>query len=652
MHTTRHRSQRLSRQSDGEGHLARRPDIAPVRPESRALERAEQLAQTGTWEWDLETDVLLWSTNMWRLLGLEPDSVTPTPEYVIGRVHPDDRERVEVEIDLARREGRLPGPTYRTVWPDGTVHVLRSYPAVAEEREGRPRRLVGAVRDVTELSEAERRTSETLTLMETLQSAAPVGFAFVDRDFRIVRMNEKLAEVNGSPLHEQIGRTVAEVVPDVWRQMEHVYRGVLETGEAAVNLEVARQRGGKEGSRFWLASYYPVRAEEEIIGVGVIVTDITERHEAEHFRAAVMDTMVEGLYVLDDEGRLRFMNSAASKILGWSEEELRGKPMHAAIHGQYADGSPHPEHDCELFKVRTEGRPVRVTHDAFTRKDGTICPVAYSAAPLMSGESLSGVVVVFRDTTVEQAEEARARRELDALAWVGRIRDALDQDRLVLYSQPIVPLAGGHPSQELLLRMVGQDGEIIPPGSFLPVAEKYGLIGEIDRWVIAQAVRLAASGQRVEANLSAASVGNLDLLPLIERELRDAHTDPANLVFEITETALMEDIETGTAFAHRLTGIGCQLALDDFGTGFGSFTYLKSVPVSYLKIDIDFVRDLKANPANQVLVKAIVGLAEGFGYQTIAEGVEDAETLALLEEYGVDFAQGFHLGRPAPIVAS
>ncbi len=589
---------------------------------------------------------------MWRLLGLEPDSVTPTPEYVIERVHPDDRKRVEGEIDLARREGRLPGPTYRTVWPDGTVHVLRSYPATAEERDGRRQRLVGAVQDVTGLCEAERRTSETLTLMETLQSAAPVGFAFVDREFRIVRLNEKLAEVNGTPLHEQIGRTVAEVVPDVWRQMEHVYRGVLDTGEAVVNLEVARQRVGEEGSRFWLASYYPVRAEEEIIGVGVIVTDVTERQEAEHFRAAVMDTMVEGLYVLDDEGRLTFMNSAASKILGWSEEGLRGKPMHAAIHAQHADGSPYPEHDCELLKVRTEGRAVRVTHDVFTRKDGTICPVAYSAAPLKSGASVTGVVVVFRDTTIEQADEDRASRELDTLAWVGRIRDALDQDRLVLYSQPIVPLAGGQPSQELLLRLIGQDGEIVAPGTFLPVAEKYGLIGEIDRWVIGQAVRLAASGQRVEANLSAASIGNLDLLPLIERELRDARTDPANLIFEITETALMEDIEAGQAFAHGLAEIGCQVALDDFGTGFGSFTYLKSVPVSYLKIDIDFVRDLKVNSANQVLVKAIVGLAEGFGYQTIAEGVEDAETLALLEGYGVDFAQGFHLGRPGPIETS
>ncbi len=586
---------------------------------------------------------------MFRLLGVEPGSVAPSPEYVIGRVHPDDRDRVEWEVELARRDGSLPAPVYRTIWPDGTLHVLRSYPAVADEHEDRPSRLVGAVQDVTALTESQQHTAESLTLMETLQLAAPVGFAFVDRDCRIVRINETLAEVNGAPPAEHIGRTVAEMAPDVWAQMEHVYRRVLETGEPATNIEIERQTQGERDFRHWLGSYYPVRVDGDVLGVGIIVTDITERQEAEHFRAAVMDTMVEGLYALDDQGRLTFMNVAASKLLGWTEDELLGKPMHAAIHFQHADGSPHADDECELSKVRVTGRPVRMMHDAFTRKDGSILPVAYSGAPLMSGTHVRGVVVVFRDTSVEQAAEDRARRELDKLAWVGRIQDAIEQDRFVLYSQPIVPLTAGQPSQELLLRMRGQDGAIIAPGSFLPVAEEYGQIGEIDRWVIGEAVRLAAGGLRVEANLSAASIGNLDLLSLIERQLRAAGADPSNLIFEITETALMEDVEAGTAFAHGLAGIGCQLALDDFGTGFGSFTYLKAVPVTYLKIDIDFVRDLASNPANQHLVKAIVGLADGFGYETIAEGVEDAETLALLRGYGVDFAQGFYLGRPAPI---
>jgi EAL domain-containing protein (putative c-di-GMP-specific phosphodiesterase class I) len=160
---------------------------------------------------------------------------------------------------------------------------------------------------------------------------------------------------------------------------------------------------------------------------------------------------------------------------------------------------------------------------------------------------------------------------------------------------------------------------------------------------------MAARGLRSAVNLSAESIAKLDLLSLIERELRRVDADPSNIVFEITETALVANVDAATTFARGLTAIGCQVALDDFGTGFGSFTYLKNLPITYMKIDIDFVRDLATDRANQHLVRAIVGLAKDFGYQTVAEGVEDAETLTLLEGYGVDFAQGFYLGRPEPI---
>jgi EAL domain-containing protein (putative c-di-GMP-specific phosphodiesterase class I) len=199
--------------------------------------------------------------------------------------------------------------------------------------------------------------------------------------------------------------------------------------------------------------------------------------------------------------------------------------------------------------------------------------------------------------------------------------------------------------------MVGRDGELILPGSFLPAAEKYGQVGEIDEWVITQAVRLAASGRRVHANLSADSISTLDLLPRIEQELRDADANPANIVFEITETAVMGDIHAGEAFARGIKAIGCSLALDDFGIGYGSFTYLQKLPITYLKIDIAFVRDLVSNAANQHLVKAIVNIAHGLGQQTIAEGVENKETLDLLRDYGVDLIQGFYPGRPQPLTA-
>ena len=504
-----------------------------------------------------------------------------------------------------------------------------------------------------ELVRAQRQTAESLILLETLQQSAPVGIAFVDRTFCIQRMNEKLAAMKGLVVEDAVGRTVQEVLPELWPQVEPLYLHVLETGEPVMNRDTREDAGPHGEPRFGLSSYYPVRLDDEIIGIGVILVDVTERREADLLRSVVMDTMAEGLFVVDAEGRLRLMNAAASAMLGWTEQDLLGQPVHDAIHSRHPDGSPCPEQDSDLLRVRSRGETVRRDDAVFTRKDGTLLPVAYSAEPLDAESDAHGAVVVFRDYTHELAERTRVQRELDALSWVGRTRDAIDEGRLVLYSQPIVPLTDGGPgSEELLLRMIGTDGRVIAPGQFMPAAERFGLIGEIDRWVLTQAIEWAARGRRVEANLSAESITDRELLLVIEDALRETGADPSNIVFELTETALMHDLEAAETFAHAVVALGCGLALDDFGTGFGSFTYLKRLPVKILKIDIEFVRDLPSNPANQNLVKAIVNIAHGFGQRTIAEGVENEETLTLLRDYGVDFAQGFHLGRPASIDSS
>lgn len=575
----------------------------------------------------------------------------------LSLVHPDDVEQAGSAWAHAiitetpfESEYRIRGADCEYRW-----HGCRALPV--RNGLGSIVKWIGTCTDIEEqkqleqdLRQSERESTESLTLLETLQSTAPVGFGFVDRDFRFVRVNEMLAAINGASVEDHLGRRVADLVPTLWPEIEQAYRRVIDTGEALVNWEIVGETAANPGEiRNWLVNLHPVRIDDDVVGIGIVVIDVTEHKQAETFQSAVMDNMAEGVYALDPDGHLMFMNAAASKMLGWREDELRGKSMHAAVHFQRADGTAFPEGECELLKVRTNGQTVRAIDDAFTRKDGSIFPVGSSAAPLFYWTDTQGVVVVFRDTTEERAEEARAQRELAMLTWVGRIRDALDEGRLMLYSQPIVSLSDFAPSEELLVRMVGRNGEVIPPGTFLPAAEKYGLITEIDRWVVRQAARIAASGRRVQANLSAESIANLDLLGYIEHELREAGADPSNLCFELTETALIRDAEASQTFAQGLANLGCHLALDDFGTGFGSFTYLKKLRAEYLKIDVDFVRDLVSNQANQHLVKAIVGLAKGFGYKTIAEGVEDAETLALLREYGVDYAQGFHLGRPAPI---
>ena len=237
-------------------------------------------------------------------------------------------------------------------------------------------------------------------------------------------------------------------------------------------------------------------------------------------------------------------------------------------------------------------------------------------------------------------------RAAGTLTQVERIRVALAEDRFVLYGQPIVDLRSGLVAyHELLIRMRSDDGGIIAPGDFLPAGERFGLIVEIDRWVTEHALRLAIEGERVTINLAGPSIGDEQVLILIREALADG-LNPANVIFEITETAAMSNFEKAERFAQTLNDIGCNLALDDFGTGFGSFTYLKHLNARYLKIDLEFVRDLVSNDTDQKVVKSIVDIAHSLEKQTIAEGVEDAATLTALKDRGVDFAQGFYLGRP------
>jgi EAL domain-containing protein (putative c-di-GMP-specific phosphodiesterase class I) len=175
------------------------------------------------------------------------------------------------------------------------------------------------------------------------------------------------------------------------------------------------------------------------------------------------------------------------------------------------------------------------------------------------------------------------------------------------------------------------------------------MVGEIDRWVIREGIPLLREEREITINLSGRSIVDPSITKLIEVVVCDLELDPSKLTIEITETALVKDMTAARAFTDRLERLGCALALDDFGTGYSSFSYLKHLPVQYIKIDIDFIRDLPRNPADRRIVRSIVGIARGFGIKTVAEGVEDEETLELLVDYGIDFAQGFHIARPAPM---
>jgi EAL domain-containing protein (putative c-di-GMP-specific phosphodiesterase class I) len=236
--------------------------------------------------------------------------------------------------------------------------------------------------------------------------------------------------------------------------------------------------------------------------------------------------------------------------------------------------------------------------------------------------------------------------------WLARLRRALEQDRFVLHFQPIVSLADGRVAHhEALVRLADEPGSVIGPASFLPAAERYGLIREIDRMVLDKVASLLGSQSprqdcAIAMNLSAVSLTDGDMLAHIRRGLERHGVDPRRLILEVTETASISDMARARAFCAGAQQLGCAVALDDFGAGFGSFHYLKHLPFSYLKIDGAFIRSLPDSVHDQRVVRALVGLVREMGQRTIAEFVGDQATLELLRELGVDYAQGFEVGRP------
>lgn len=501
------------------------------------------------------------------------------------------------------------------------------------------------------------------SFFEQVLAAAPDAIVVVDADAgTIVYATDQVRTLLGHDPQALVGRPIEILVPPRCREIHPRHRAgyaseprVRAMG-GGMELHALRADGSDVRVEISLA---PVRGDHGGL-VAVAIRDVTARLAeregavAESVRAAALsraiaDSVIDGLCVADARGLLTFVNPAALRLLGYqSAAELIGRPAHATIHRTPADGTPHPAEKCPLTQPADTGEAVHV-EDVFWRCDGTPLPVAFSSAPLALAGGV-GVVVAFRDMTAMQTEREELRAQARDVVWFEEVREALEAGRFVLHGQPVVSLAtGAVVNHELLLRMVSTTGELIAPGLFLPAAEKYGLINDIDRWVISEAVAQAAAGRPVAVNLSAESVGRVEILLHIEREMARTGAPAANLTFEVTETALMADLAAGCRFAERLVGLGCAFSLDDFGTGYGSLTYLRQLPITHVKIDVQFVREMASSEADRRLVEGIVHIARSMGKTTIAEGVEDEQTLRLLRGYGVDYAQGYHLGRPGPL---
>ncbi len=250
--------------------------------------------------------------------------------------------------------------------------------------------------------------------------------------------------------------------------------------------------------------------------------------------------------------------------------------------------------------------------------------------------------------------DSRTVQRQGEMHWASLITQALEQDRFLLYHQPIVPVCGTGPAHyEVLMRMRDEAGHLIMPGAFIPPAERFNLMSKLDRWVIRNALRHLAdgsdNGQVCAINLSANTLNDDDLLKFILATLEETGAEPGRVCFEITETAVIANLDTSLAIMDGLRQVGCRFALDDFGSGFSSLAYLRRLPVDLLKIDGQFIRTINTDPINRAMVEAIQRIASVMGLLTVAEFVENDEILGVLREIGVDYAQGYGVGMPAPM---
>ena len=635
-------------------HRRSRPQPAPTPDVEGRLSLIQRVAKIGVFERDLRNERLWWSPQVLEIFGFRSDGPTPTFEEFLAIVFEEDVGAFLEAIESAGgTEGSIAIP-YRfwrgeeARWAEAHIEALREDGEVVGYR--------GAVQDRTEREREVNAVRRELTIRAGLLDAVDAAVVAADLEGLVTHWNAAAERLYGWDAAVVLGRPLLSFAMGANKEEgERIANAFIAAGHWEGDYEIPHRDGSSVTSSLHLSAM--LDADGDPAGVVGVSVDIGPRvaiendlRRARDYLQAVTASMAEGLITLDSRGRLSYMNDAADDLLGWRQEGLIGEPIAALAMTRSDAGAGLSSGGFGAAGLGPGDAPIRVESELIVGRDHCEIVVSYTAASFESELGDQGTVIVFADVTEQRAAERLAREKAEGLSWIGKIRDGLDNGRIIAFAQPIVLLETGEVAHhELLVRMLDECDRPIPPGEFLPVAEEFGLIVEIDELMVRRAVELAARGNRVNLNLSAASVAKAGMGAFIGGEMERVGADPSRLTVELTETALIKNDKAARSFVEGLAQIGCKFALDDFGTGYGGFTYLKQLPIDYLKIDMEFVRDLTSNEGSQRVVRAVVDLARGFGQLTVAEGIEDDGTRDLLAAMGVDFGQGYLFGRPEPI---
>jgi diguanylate cyclase (GGDEF)-like protein/PAS domain S-box-containing protein len=627
-------------------------------------------------------------------------------------IHPNDLERVrQAEFNTSDKRYSYLGLDYRILKADGEVRWVYDYSIPVRDEGGRITHYAGYLLDITDRKQAEFELQQEKERAQiTLQS---IGDAVITTDVngQIEFLNPVAEKLTGWEYAIARGLSLSRILGQFdANSRESIEKPVAQSLQNGISIRsgfdcVLRHNDGRSVSIQYSVS--PLLSRDgEALGVVLVLHDVTEnrsmarqlsyqashdaltglinRREFETRLQSALESARSGYerHVLCylDMDQFKIVNdtcshSAGDKLLkdvaAILQDGLRETDVLARVGGDefgillknclLEDAVSITENMLAMIRTINNDSLGLTFGVSASLGIAVLEPDAESITAVMRRADLACYAAKDhgrnRIHIYQNSDQELARRHGE-MKWVSRLTEAIKEERLVLYCQDIVPVrqdSGKRQHFEVLVRMMDESGELVMPDRFLPAAERYSLVVALDRWVIARSFAwYAASRQNqvMSINLSGNTMADDSILGFVKDALARNAVPPSSVCFEITETAAIANLDYAIRFISELRQLGCLFALDDFGSGLSSFSYLRNLPVNYLKIDGSFIRGLDTDPVNAAMVNAIVQLGKVMGIETIAEFVENDAVLRLLEEIGVDYAQGYGIARPRPLDAA
>ena len=668
-------------------------------------------ANDGIWDWNLRTNTVCYSRRWQTMLGL--DTISDSPEEWLSRIHPDSRREFEhcLQEHLGSQQSNFKCE-YRMLHSNGAYRWMLTRGMALWDDEGKPYRIAGSQTDITERKQLEHSLSQEKKLAQiTLHS---IGDAVITTDEAgyIKDFNPVAEKLTGWSAQDAKRRSISEVCKIVDSNTRKPLRNpALQAIKEKKTISLSNHPTliSKTGREYAIGdSAAPICSDTgEVLGTVLVFHDVTEERgrakqlawQASHDALTKLFNRKKFLHAVDNAAdELRDSNSqhmlcymdldhfkavndtcghaAGDQLLRQVADMWRGKIRQTDILARLGgDEFGLLLYNCNLARATKIAESFCHSIQGFRfLYDGKVFSIGVSIGivPITSNNTKSKQIMQLADTACYTAKnKGRNRvqiyhpdddcihRQTEDVQWFSRVTEALDNDQFQLYYQTIeaaTPDTEHDRLCEILLRLPNpRTGELSPPMAFLPTAERYNLMPRLDRWVVKTffahlASCTPASNTIYSVNLSGSSLNDESFIGFLEQQLAKYPVNPKILCFEITETLAIANLQKAADLILKLKKIGCHFALDDFGSGMSSFGYLKHLPVDYLKIDGNFVRESPTDAVLCAMLQSINNIGHIMGLKTIAEYVETPAVLKKVQELGIDYAQGYAISYPEPLV--